>query len=162
MPRTCRPRPKKAYTKIAVQYALAEHRQFEMSVGALAEKHKVPKLTLHYRLDTVQQRKLDASQCLLQIRDFSCLCVTLTFFILMPSMQKPVNGLKRMVSIRAEQWSLTGKYFCLCVTLHQLVTINHFKCQPHKMVKHIQTIHWLLPTDCLSVFDYFFEIELKG
>ena len=31
--------------------------------------------------------------------------------------------------------------------------------QPHKMVKHIQTICWLLATNCLSVFDYFVGFE---
>ena len=30
-----------------------------------------------------------------------------------------------------------------------------FKRQLHKMVKHTQTIPWLLPTNCLNVFDYF-------
>ena len=30
-----------------------------------------------------------------------------------------------------------------------------FKRQPHKMVKHTQTIRRLLPTNCLSVFDHF-------
>ena len=29
------------------------------------------------------------------------------------------------------------------------------------MVKHIQTIHWLLPMDCLSVFDHFVVSALK-
>ena len=29
------------------------------------------------------------------------------------------------------------------------------KRQPHKMVKHIQTIRRLFPTNCLSVFDHF-------
>ena len=29
------------------------------------------------------------------------------------------------------------------------------------MVKHTQTIYWLLPTNCLSVFDYFIELALK-
>ena len=30
------------------------------------------------------------------------------------------------------------------------------------MVKHTQTIRWLLPTNCLSVFDHFVELALKG
>ena len=27
--------------------------------------------------------------------------------------------------------------------------------------KHTQTIHWLLPTNCLNVFDYFVGLLLK-
>ena len=30
------------------------------------------------------------------------------------------------------------------------------------MVKHAQTIHWLLPSNCLSVFDHFVGLALKG
>ena len=37
-----------------------------------------------------------------------------------------------------------------------------FKHQPHKMVKHTQTIRWLLPRNCLSVFDHFVKLALKG
>ena len=37
-----------------------------------------------------------------------------------------------------------------------------FKCQPHQMVKYAQTIRWLLPTNCLSVFDHFMGLVLKG
>ena len=37
-----------------------------------------------------------------------------------------------------------------------------FKCQPHETVKHTQTIRWMLPTNCLSVFDHFVELALKG
>ena len=37
-----------------------------------------------------------------------------------------------------------------------------FKRQPHKMVKHTQTIRRLLPSNCLSVFDYFLGLALKG
>ena len=88
MPRTYQPRPKKTYTEITEENALAEHKEFGTSVRALAEKPKVPKSTL--------QRRLNKSQCLLQIRYFSCLCVTLTFFMLMSSTQKPVNGFKRI------------------------------------------------------------------
>ena len=36
-----------------------------------------------------------------------------------------------------------------------------FKCQPHKMVKHTQTIRCLLPANCLSVFDHFVGLALK-
>ena len=34
--------------------------------------------------------------------------------------------------------------------------------QAHKMVKHTQTIRRLLPTNCLSVFDHFVWLALKG
>ena len=37
-----------------------------------------------------------------------------------------------------------------------------FKHKPHKMVKHTQTIRRLLPTNCLSVFDHFVGLALKG
>ena len=30
------------------------------------------------------------------------------------------------------------------------------------MVKHAQTIHWLLQKNCLSVFDHFVVLALKG
>ena len=30
------------------------------------------------------------------------------------------------------------------------------------MVKHIQTIHWRKPTNCLSVFDHFVGLTFKG
>ena len=32
---------------------------------------------------------------------------------------------------------------------------THSKRQPHKMIKHTQKIRWLLPTNCLSMFDHF-------
>ena len=41
------------------------------------------------------------------------------------------------------------------------VDVNSFKRQPHKMVKHAQTICRLLPTNCLSVFDHFVALALK-
>ena len=34
--------------------------------------------------------------------------------------------------------------------------------QPHKMIKHVQTIRRYLPTNCLSVFDHIVEFTLKG
>ena len=37
-----------------------------------------------------------------------------------------------------------------------------FKRQPHKMVKHAQTIRRLLLRTCLSVFDHFVGLALKG
>ena len=35
------------------------------------------------------------------------------------------------------------------------------KGQPHKMVKHTQTIRWQQATNCLSVFDHFVGVVLK-
>ena len=35
-------------------------------------------------------------------------------------------------------------------------------CQPHKMVKHTETICRLLPTNCLTVFDHFVGLGPKG
>ena len=43
-----------------------------------------------------------------------------------------------------------------------LKSINPLKRQPHKMVKHTQTIRRLLPTNCLSVFDHLVELAVKG
>ena len=37
-----------------------------------------------------------------------------------------------------------------------------FKRQPHKMVKHTQTIRRQQPTNCLSVFNHFVALVLKG
>ena len=36
-----------------------------------------------------------------------------------------------------------------------------FKHQPHKMVKHTQTIRWQQLTNCFSVFDHFVGLALK-
>ena len=40
--------------------------------------------------------------------------------------------------------------------------LTPFKHQPHKMVKLIQTMTQLLLTNCLSVFDHFLGLVLKG
>ena len=40
--------------------------------------------------------------------------------------------------------------------------LNMNKRQSHKTVKHTQTICWQKPTICLSVFDHFVKLELKG
>ena len=37
-----------------------------------------------------------------------------------------------------------------------------FKCRPEKIVKHTQTIHRQQTTNCLSVFDHFVGLALKG
>ena len=41
------------------------------------------------------------------------------------------------------------------------VNFYRFKYQPHKMVKHTQTIFRQLPTNCFYVFDHFKEFVLK-
>ena len=40
--------------------------------------------------------------------------------------------------------------------------ISILKRQLHKMVKHTQTIRRFLPTNCLSVFDHYVGLALKG
>ena len=44
----------------------------------------------------------------------------------------------------------------------QCYPILTLKRQPYKMVKHTQKICRLLPTNCLSVFDHFAGLTLKG
>ena len=41
-----------------------------------------------------------------------------------------------------------------------MVLFNPLSVNPHKMVEHTQTIRWLLPTNCLSVFDHFVRLAL--
>ena len=52
--------------------------------------------------------------------------------------------------------------FLKCFFVFNLVATLPFKRQPHKIVKHTQTIRRLLPTNCLSVFDHFLGLALKG
>ena len=40
-------------------------------------------------------------------------------------------------------------------------TLNPFKCQPHKMIKHTQTIRRQIAVE-LFEFDHFVELALKG
>ena len=40
--------------------------------------------------------------------------------------------------------------------------VQPFKCQPREMVIHAQTIRRRKPTNCLSVFDHFVTLALKG
>ena len=47
-------------------------------------------------------------------------------------------------------------------TLQANNPIYPFRDQPLKTVKHTQTIRRLLPTNCLSVFDHFVGLALKG
>ena len=49
--------------------------------------------------------------------------------------------------VEKDQWHKMGKFF---------------KRQPHKMVKHNQAICREQPTNCLSVFDHFVRLVLKG
>ena len=49
-------------------------------------------------------------------------------------------------------------HFCKS-NLKQIKTLLPFNRKPHKMVKHTQTIR--LPTNCLSMFDYFMGLALK-
>ena len=44
---------------------------------------------------------------------------------------------------------------------HRGIFVNHFKHQPHKMVKHTQAIRRQQPTNCLSASDYFVGWGLK-
>ena len=44
----------------------------------------------------------------------------------------------------------------------KVTAFSLFKRRPHKMVKQIQTIRRLLQTKCLSVFDHFVALALKG
>ena len=44
---------------------------------------------------------------------------------------------------------------------HWVLKYN-FKLQPHKIVKHTQTIRRLLPTNCLRVFNHIEVLVLKG
>ena len=55
-------------------------------------------------------------------------------------------------------------FWCVIVgwIIMQFQSIQPFKRQPHKIVKHTQTIHRLSPTNCLSVFDHFVGLALKG
>ena len=55
-------------------------------------------------------------------------------------------------------------FWCVIVgwIIMQFRSIQPFKRQPHKIVKHTQTIHRLSPTNCLSVFDHFVGLALKG
>ena len=41
-------------------------------------------------------------------------------------------------------------------------TVLTLSTPAHKMLKHTKTIRRLLPTNCLSVFDHFVGLALKG
>ena len=43
-----------------------------------------------------------------------------------------------------------------------ILSCSPLKRQSHKMVKHTQAIRWQQPTKCLSVFDHFVKLALKG
>ena len=49
------------------------------------------------------------------------------------------------------------------ITVHIfIISSSPFQHQPPKMVKHAQTFHRLFPANCLSVFDHFVGLALKG
>ena len=51
---------------------------------------------------------------------------------------------------------------CKQVQIQRKKTFQTFKRQPNKMVKQIQTIRRQKPTNCLSLFDRFVGLALKG
>ena len=50
----------------------------------------------------------------------------------------------------------------LCLSMIMLININPFNSSPHKMIKHTDRIHRLLPTNCLSVFGNCVGLALRG
>ena len=52
--------------------------------------------------------------------------------------------------------------FCTEFSKAQVFCVSIVKSQPHKLVKHTQTIPRLLPRNCLGVFNNFMELVLKG
>ena len=48
------------------------------------------------------------------------------------------------------------------MTYFSLSIFKYLSANPHKMIKHIQTIRRLLPMNCLSVLDHFVGLVLKG
>ena len=58
--------------------------------------------------------------------------------------------------------AIVCKKICIIIIEYSLRTFVNTKRQPHKLVKHTQTIRRLLSTNCLSVFDQFVGLVLKG
>ena len=54
--------------------------------------------------------------------------------------------------------TVSDTYFRIVSNIYLLT----FKRQPHKMVKHAKTSRRQQPTNCLSVFDHFVGLALKG
>ena len=54
-------------------------------------------------------------------------------------------------------WRLISQYY-----LQNQHYLNPLKRQPHKMVKHTQTIRWKKPANCFSKLDHFVRLALKG
>ena len=52
--------------------------------------------------------------------------------------------------------------YLIFIYTNKVPGFSKFQCQPHKMVKHTQTIRRLLPTNRLSEFDEFVGLVLKG
>ena len=67
----------------------------------------------------------------------------------------PLQRSKYLVGLRGTDEDSASKKNVTCV-------FYHFKRQPHKMVKHTQTIHWQEARSCLSVFDHFVGLALKA
>ena len=51
-------------------------------------------------------------------------------------------------------------YFCFVMLM--CIKFNYLSAIPNKMVKHTQAICRQKPTNCLSVFDHFMGLALKG
>ena len=88
---------------------------------------------------------------------FSTFCFWHTFYNL-------TNSVQCHLSILLE--NRKPEVFCCLQGLQKgciyLKWVNPFQCQPHKMVKHTQTICQQQPTNCLSVFDHFVGLVLRG
>ena len=81
-----------------------------------------------------------------------------TFFVLQEhnsTMQKLFQTILILFNL------LDSKELHTCLKLHMTVTYQLFKPNPHKMLRHTQTIRQLLLTNCLSVFEHFVGLVLK-
>ena len=57
---------------------------------------------------------------------------------------------------------LTRKKYFLTQFKECWELINSLSAKPQKMIKHAQTIPWQQPSNCLSVFEHFVGLVLKG
>ena len=55
-----------------------------------------------------------------------------------------------------------AEYLFLGTKTNNQKTLSLLKHQPQQLVKHTQTVRWLLPTNCLNVFDYFVGLAFQG
>ena len=58
-------------------------------------------------------------------------------------------------------FSIVAKIIIRNLILKNVMLSLAFKCQPHKMIKHTETIHRQQPTNCLNVFHNFMGSALK-